>query len=182
MAYGEIIVSREDFIAVATRLFAAYVLFSILKTVPAAIQLMSGDNGMAFGGLYLAVIAMGVLLCGLLWLFPLTVARKLLPVMREARSEEAISAPVGLALGLTLIGAWLFATALVDASYWLTLILRTRQMTHLSGVPFEWTPEQIGSMVSTAIQLVLSAWLILGSSGVRRLIDRLRYGQHAGTA
>lgn len=63
MAHREIIVSREDFIAVATRLFAVYVHFSILKTVPAAIQLMSGDNGMAFGGLYMAVIAIGMLAC-----------------------------------------------------------------------------------------------------------------------
>jgi hypothetical protein len=172
-------VSREDFIAIGTRLFAIYVLFSIIKAVPAAMQLMSGNNGTALAGLYIAILAVGALFCGLLWFFPLSVARKLLPVMRESRSEETISAPVGLSLGLTLIGVWLFATALVDASYWLTLLIRSKQMTQLADVPVEWTHEQVGNMVSTAIQLFLSAWLILGSSGIRRLIYKFRYGQYA---
>ena len=165
--------NREDVIAVAVRLFAIYVLFDILKTIPGAGQLLSGQDGLAWAGLFIAILVIGGLFCAFLWFFPLSVARKLLPVMHEPRSEQVIGAPVALSLGLTLIGIWLLATALVDASYWLTVFVRSRQP---KDMPIEWTPQQIASMVATAIQLFLSAWLVIGNAGVQRLIYKIRYG------
>jgi len=97
-------VNREDVIAVAVRLFAIYVLFDILKTIPGAGQLLSGQDGLAWAGLFIAILVIGGLFCAFLWFFPLSVARKLLPVMHEPRSEQVIGAPVALSLGLTLIG------------------------------------------------------------------------------
>lgn len=165
--------SREDFIAVASRLFSIYVLFSIVRSAPGAAQMLSQDQGMTWVGLYLFVLIIGLLLCAFLWFFPLTVARKLLPVMREPRSEEAIRSPTALSLGLTLIGAWFFANALVDASYWLALFVRSRQT---SNIRVDWTPEQIASMIATAVELIISFWLLFGSTGITQLIYKLRHG------
>ena len=165
--------SREDIIAVAVRLFAIYMLFNILNTIPVATQLLSSQKG-SWTGIYIAILVGAGLICAFLWFFPLSIARKLLPVMREPRSEQALGAPVALSLGLTLIGVWLLATALVDASYWLTLIIRSKQM---NGVPVEWTPQQVASMVADFTRLFLSVWLIFGTAGIRRLIYKLRYGE-----
>lgn len=165
--------NREDFIAVASRLCSIYVLFSIIRGVPSAAQMLSEDQGMTWVGLYVFVLVVGLLLCTFLWFFPLTIARKLLPVMREPRPEEAIRSPTALSLGLTLIGAWFFANALVDASYWLTLFVRSKQT---SNIRVEWTPEQIASIIATAVELIISFCLLFGSTGITQLIYKLRYG------
>ena len=165
--------SREDIIAVAVRLFAVYMLFSILETIPGATQLLSGQDGATWASLYISILVGAGLICGFLWFFPLSIARKLLPVMREPRSEQALSAPVALSLGLTMIGVWFFATALIDASYWLTLLIRSKQM---HDVPVEWSHKQIASMVADFTRLFLSFWLLFGSAGIRRFIYKFRYG------
>jgi hypothetical protein len=170
-------VSREDFIAVASRLFSIYILFNIIRSAPSAAQMLWQDQGMTWVGLYVCVLIVGLLLCAFLRFFPLTVARKLLPVMREPRSEGPIGFPTALSLGLTLIGAWLFANALVDATYWLTLFVRSKQ---IGNIPVEWTPEQIASMIATLVELTISFWLLFGSSGIRQLIFKFRYGATQG--
>jgi hypothetical protein len=166
-------VNREDIIAVAVRLFAIYMLFNILETVPGATQLLSSQDGAIWTGLYVSILVCAALFFAFLWFFPLSVARKLLPVMRESRSEQTVGAPVALSLGLTLIGVWFLATGLVDASYWLTLIVRSKQ---LNNVPVEWTHKQIASMVADFTRLFLSVWLVFGTAGIRRLIYKFRYG------
>jgi hypothetical protein len=123
--------------------------------------------------IYVSILVGAALVCTFLWFFPLSVARKLLPVMREPRSEPAAGAPTALSLGLTLIGVWFLATGLVNASYWLTLIIRSRQM---HDVPVEWTHKQVASMVADLTRLFLAAWLVFGSAGLRRLIYKFRYG------
>lgn len=167
--------SREDYIAVAVRLLAIYVLFGILKSVPMAAQMISQQNGAMFAGLYVAILIAGAGTCVLLWKFPLTVARKLLPVMKEARSEEAVSGPVALSVGITLIGLWFLVSALIDASYWVAVALASRQVGD-GDMPLVWDSGQIASMVAVAFQILVSTWLIFGNAGIRRLIDRFRYG------
>ena len=132
---------------------------------------------MTWAALYGFVLILGLFVCSFLWFFPLTVARKLLPVMREPLAEKPIDSSIALSLGLTLIGVWLLAYALVDGVYWLTLVIRTQQ---IDMTYFEWSDEQIAGMVATIVELVISAWLILGSSGIRRLIYRFRYGEPQG--
>src|SRR6185312_5486649 len=109
-------------------------------------------GGNTWAGLYFAILDIGALFCAFLWFFPLSIARKLLPTMREPRSEHAIGEPVALSLGLTLIGICLLASALVDTTYWLTIIIRSRQ---IKDIPMEWTHQQVASMVATAAQLLL---------------------------
>jgi Na+/melibiose symporter-like transporter len=167
--------SREDYVAIATRLFAVYIGFELVMRIPTMMQAVAAAQDVAWAWLFARVLVLGLAICALLWIFQLTIARKLLPVMKESRSEQAIDASVGLSLGLTLIGAWLLAQGIVDAAYWLTLYTYTRQ--YVQGLPFEWTPDQIASVVATALQLVVGVGLILGSPAIRRLIHQFRYPQ-----
>lgn len=165
--------SREDFIAVGTRLFAVYLAFNVLWNAAGAAMFVFQD-GMSSWAIFLVLFWLVALaVCGLLWVFPLTVARKLLPVMREPRSETALDARVALSLGLTLIGVWVLANAIVDGLYWLALVVRTNQLDYLT---LDWNPDQVAGMVSTALELVIGAWLMLGNAGIGRLIHRFRYG------
>ena len=125
------------------------------------------------------VLAGSLAVCAALWFFPLTIARKLLPAMREPRSETAMSGSVALSVGLTLLGVWVLAYALPDALYWATLFLLSRQV-GAAYVP--WGYEQIASVVTTVAELALAAWLIFGSSGIKRLILRYRHGPLADVA
>jgi hypothetical protein len=104
--------SREDIVAVTVRLFAVYMVFAILETIPGAMALLSDQDGSAWVGPYVLVTLVMGLVCAFLWFFPLSIARRLLPSMTEARSEQVIGAPVALSLGVTLIGIWFLATSL----------------------------------------------------------------------
>lgn len=165
--------SREDVIAVAVRLFAIFLLVTIVRSFPSAMALIGQVELKPSLVLVGTVLAAGVALCAFLWFFPLTVARKLLPAMREPRSETAMNGPVALSVGLTLLGVWVLSHALPDAIYWLTLFLLSRQ---IDAGHIEWQHEQIANMIATAGQLALALWLIFGSSGIKRLILRFRHG------
>jgi hypothetical protein len=128
---------------------------------------------MGWSALYAAFLVGLLLFTAFLWFFPLTIARKLLPVMREPRSETALDTSTALSVGITLIGLWWLAIAVADASYWATLIIRVAQTDTIS---FEWTHEQIANMVTTVVELAIALTLVLGSNGIKRLISRYRYG------
>lgn len=168
--------SREDIVAVGIRVFAIFLLVTVARWVPGAVALMGQDPLLPSPSPVLIglVLASGIAISAYLWFFPLTIARKLMPAMREPRSEEAMSGSVALSVGLTLLGVWVLAYAVPDAIFWATFFW----MVHRSGDMYAaWTPEQIANVVSTGAQLVLAAWLILGSSGIKRMIFRLRYGR-----
>ncbi|MBC9071767.1 hypothetical protein IAI53_07285 [Thauera sp. CAU 1555] len=169
--------SREDFVAVAVRLFAIYLLIGILKHVPGAVQLFSQPQGIGWAIAYVVMLSIALLVCALLWRFPVTVARNFLPVMREPRSERSLDSSVAMSVGLTLIGVWVMAYGISDAIYWLTLFARSRQI----GVGvLEWQPDQIADMAATAVELALATWLIFGSTGIKRLIYRYRFEEPPG--
>jgi hypothetical protein len=162
--------SREDFIAVAARLFSVYI---VLTTIMTLASLMWSPSAEGAAGSYAIGATVVVGFAAYLWFFPLTIARKLLPVMREPRSEESLDASVALALGITLIGLWFLAQAVTKILYWAALAAVVAR--HHEDA-FEWTPQQYASMVSTAVEFVVALTLVLGSNGIRKLLYRLRYG------
>jgi len=166
-------VSREDFVAISARLFSIYLLFYLISRAPTAIHAVSQSDDFGLMAMSVLVFALLLILTALLWVFPLTVARKLLPVMREPRSEPALDSSVALSIGITLIGLWFLANAIIDSAYWLTLIIRASRT---DEIPFEWSHEQIANMVATGVELLVSLLFILGSSGIKHLIYRFRYG------
>lgn len=165
--------SREDFVAIASRLFSVYLFFGIVQMLPNIVQMATQNAGGAWLALYALVVVLALAVCAVFWFFPLTVARKLLPVMREPRSEQRLDASIAFSLGLTLLGVWFFANALADVVYWSTLFIASRR---ISEMGFVWTPDQVASMLTTAVELILALWLLFGSAGIKRLIYKFRYG------
>lgn len=168
--------SREDIVAIASRLFAVFLLVTILRSFPGAAALLAPQGeppSFAIWAVVAVVFSAGAAICAIVWFFPLTIARRLLPVMKEPRSEKGMSASIALAVGLTLLGVWMLASAVPDAIYWAVRYLLIRR---IEVENYLWGPDELASVVTTIAELALALWLVLGSSGVRRLIYRYRYG------
>ena len=165
--------SREDWIAIASRLFAVFLAVTVARYIPSAFALIGQEGPQPSFILIAAVITASFAICALLWFFPLTVARKLLPVMKEPRSESRMDESTTLSVGLTVLGFWVLAYAVPDILYWITLIYSIRSMDAMS---YMWTPEQTASVVTTVAEIAFGLWLVLGSSGIKRGLFRLRYG------
>lgn len=165
--------SREDVVAVGIRLFAIYLALSVLWEAVGAAPLVFQDGWSSTAGFFIMLWLLGLAISGVLWVFPLTVARKLLPVMSEPRSEPQVDASVAMSLGLVLIGLWVLAYGLVNAAYWLTLMVSIHRM---GGESYAWTPEQVAGITATVIELAVGVGLLFGAKGLKRLIYRFRYG------
>lgn len=174
--------SREDWVAIAARLLAIYLLVGMVRGVIELVQLMGSDGGMQFAAWQGATVFLQLLVASVLWFFPLTVARNLLPAMSEPRSESSISPSLALSLGLTLIGAWFVINALTDTAYWISFYLQLKASSAAEGfssVRLFQSPDRTASVITTGVELVVGLALILGASGLQRLIFRMRYGKDA---
>lgn len=164
--------AREDFIAVGVRLFAVVLAFKLVSTAVATAPFLLHDGMPHWAALYGAFVLLGMALCVFLWFFPLTVARSLLPVMSEPRSESRLDASVALSVGLTLIGVWLLSRALPNLLYWALLFGQQRGDPHM---PLQWSADQIARAAATAAEAFVGLALVFGSVGLKRLIERFRF-------
>jgi hypothetical protein len=164
--------SREDIVAIAVRLFAIFLGIYVLRTLFGVVQFtseMTFDAKAIVASLaVVGAMAGGVLL---LWFFPLSVARKLLPVMKEPRSESKVGVDTLFSLGLILMGLWLLANAIIDGLYWASLLLAMRAADMMS---LELTSEQQAAIFTTAVEAIVAVFLILGSTGIRNVVYRFR--------
>lgn len=161
--------SREDIVAIASRLFAVFLALGVVRHLGTLI--MTARTHDMFG-YWAAVLALPPLLAAaLLWRYPLAVARKLLPVMKAPAAPLDARSQTALELALTAIGVWLLAQGLVAASYWATFLLHPGEA--LRAHP-PLGPSQRADIVATLVELALGAWLVAGSRGLGRALRRLR--------
>jgi len=163
--------SREDILTVALRLFAIYLVIGALQLVG---QASATDINLPTSSLIAAIILsiiFPLLIAALLWLLPLHIAAILLPGANERPTALSTNTVPALEIGCILIGLWLLASSLSDTTYWIvTLIAALNNEWGLQVIPMQ----DLASMAATLVQLVLSAWLLLGYSGILRVIRRLR--------
>lgn len=175
--------SREDWIAIASRLFALYLAVTLLRSVPPAVAFLQqvGLEQAGWTDSYIptaVVLLSGAVLCVLLWVFPLTIGRRLLPVMKEPRSESRLCPSTTLSLGLTLVGIWMLATAIPDTVYWAAFVYAKQ---NIMGDHYPLEPDQLAAIWATAAEWTLALCLIFGSTGIRRLIEHWRFAGKKST-
>lgn len=164
--------SREDVIAVASRLFSVFLIVNTIRWVTGA--LFAADavpHTAAFVVLMTAACVASLAAAALLWYFPLTVAGKLLPVMKEPKPPVDPVSRTALELALTAIGFWVLATVLADLTYWIALLAYLLGAEGAVGLD----SHQKASIAALVVELALGFWLILGSRGLVELVQRLRY-------
>jgi hypothetical protein len=170
-------VNREDIVAVAARLFAIYLVVLALQFVVSSVSLNYQEAGTVSTLLVVAVTVTVAAIAAYLWLFPLTVARGLLPVMKDRDDSQPLTMSIAFGLGLALLGVWLFCRSLTDLVYFSALWAMTNAS---DGSIVNIGPGQYAALASAVVRFALSIFLMFGSSGIRRSFLRLRYGNSGG--
>ncbi len=167
--------SREDIVAVALRVFAIYLFVTVVQYAGTLAQPMPGFDGpLGRAAILVFLMAPPLLAATLLWFFPLTVARKLLPVMRE-RVEPIGGDRIALQeIAFSVVGLWLFASSVPSVFYWTGLLMALRTHAREFAADATPAPEHYAGMLSDGVQLVVGIALLLGSRGAVRLWLRLR--------
>lgn len=163
--------SREDYVAVAVRLFAVWLFLTILR---GGLSAAVAGGELAPWALLLPLPFIGV--AAALWFFPLTLAHKLLPAMREPKEPLGAPAREVEVVAFTVLGLWLLAQVISDASYWFILAWQMQRE------PYEdmaWSADNIASVATTVVELAIALGLLLGTRGLQRLLHRLRGRQTA---
>lgn len=164
--------SREDIVAIASRLFALFLLITAIRLGVTMISASGAFSSVWTLALFLTAIFLPIAaISALLWFFPLTVARKILPVMREPRPPVIPGSSTALELALTVIGFWVLSTAFTDAVYWSVFLVQV----YNSPIPVAVDPTQQASLAATLAELLIGIWCVFGSRGLTNLVTRVRY-------
>ena len=157
----------KQFVALGVRLFCIWL----------AVYLMTGMTGYwiavsrrphneSAGTILLAAIAIFALIIVLLWLFPLTVARKLLP---RSALDQSVALPPHEQIeraGFCLMGLWLLTRAVPG----LVFDAVVTHLYHFPGATMEMSPRDYAAIAEHLVELALAVWLLFGARGLRGLL------------
>ncbi len=167
----------EHIVALAIRLFAIvvaiYALTNGVSLVPHFYQ-----QGWQESSYLLAVIMAGLLLLAIyLWVFPLTVSRKLVEFKEPGKVDvTSASANQIQVVGFTILGFYLLFNVISDVVYYLSLVFISARNTELM---IKFTPEQKSAIFATAIEFLFVLFLLVRTEGVAYVLRLLRYGKDA---
>lgn len=165
----------HQILIVSIRLLAILWFLRVLAQLPTVIITMQemGDVASSF---WVSPL-LQFLVCTFLWLFPATVASKLLRSGREPIPASSVPFSDWRDLLFIAVGLFVLARAVPDAIYWIVLGVASEPL-----VP-DLTFEQKVSVFATMLELVIGVALTLGAKGVGNSIERLRRaGQQRGTS
>ena len=155
-------------LAVAVRLFAVWLALVVIREILGSYFFARREQEALLPIIaILGLVAAGLVL--ILWFFPRTIARGLLPSRSEAPAQP--TAPeTWLAIGVSLIGVWLTASAIPGLLRHLSLLyLYAPDAIDKSGL--------IGGFIFLFAQVAVGVLLMVGGNGIRRFIW---WARHAG--
>jgi hypothetical protein len=144
-------------VAVAVRLFAAWLAIYVLRTV-ISFALVRQSDVPGFG-VAVAFVVLTAVLVGVLWFFPGSIARKLLSP-ENAKAESGASPDLWLAMGCALLGLWMLTSTLPS------LVLDTYALVYIDVASDN--SELKRSVLYLLVQIAIALWLLLGAKGFRR--------------
>ena len=168
--------NREDLVAVASRLFAVYLVISGIHLTASSIALNYHQSGTVPATLVFVTAVVPLVVAVALWLFPLSIARNLLPAADDSEAGQPIGSSNAIEIGLTLMGVWLLAQSIPDAIYWAIYWSRTHGVGD-PGMPL--TASDIARMASAGIRFLIGIVLIVGAARLNRVLIKLRFGTAA---
>ena len=156
-------------LALGVRLFAIWCALAILREVVAFITSSRPQDDSHALVIVMGVSVLSAIFLLILWFFPKSIARGLLPDSTDAPTQT-LSYQMWFTLGTALLGLWFAASAI-------TPILRNLSVMYVFQ-PEVINPEDVRSLrvglLYYAVELVLGLWLLFGAAGIRKLIWRIR--------
>ena len=162
--------TNAQIVAVGVRLFCIWLAIYVLRDLAGFWTVGSAgylDVGPAIVGVLIAAAVIAAL-----WIFPLTIARKLLP---KAARDEPVAQPVDQVerAGFSLLGLWLLTQALPALFYYAVMVYEYAR----PDVRPELRAENVAGLLHTVAQLAIGLWLLFGARG---LLGLLRWARTAG--
>jgi hypothetical protein len=156
-------------LAVAIRLFAVWLAVVALRELVGGYIAGRERNDAYALTLVLIIGCVSVVFVVILWFFPKTIARGLLPSGGDVPAKPAMP-EVWFGIGTSLIGLWLVASAIpgVFRNLWVMYIFRS-ESGDTSGL--------ISGLIYLFAQIVVGIVLIVGADGIRRFVW---WARHAG--
>lgn len=164
--------SKIQVIAIIIRLFAIALFLMIISGVPQLYTVRffgSTDSVGMFFYVQLAVMIVGILISILIWKFPQTIAKKIIPKTDEL-SDTKWSEVNFASAGIIIVGIYFLYRALSDLSYWFIFMLYA--IGNNPAVKLE--PLNKISIYVTIIEFAISIYLVFGSRGITNLIVKFR--------
>lgn len=149
----------------------AWTFYTIGHLYELFVQLESDPFSALNGSLLFWFTAFQLLVCVALWLFPATIAAKLLPSLRAAPATAESPFIQWQTVGVICVGLWALTGAIPDAIYWVTLY----GMADANEIGLaDLRAQDRAGMIATAAQLGIGVWLLLGAKGFAAFLFRLR--------
>jgi hypothetical protein len=166
--------NKEEIVAIAVRLFAiALALYSFSNLPGMAIfydQMKMPEATYLFAGLTLSIFIIAILL----WTFPLTVARKILPKSSSNSKIGDWSYEGILTCGFIILGIYFLYHAISDSMYWLYI---WKYSESFEGNRIKLNTDQLAQIYATMAEFIFTMILIFGSKALSGFLVKLR---HAG--
>ena len=159
----------HQIVGLGVRLFAIWLLLSGIGNAIGLLSLRNHGAAVPIPPLLLALSTVA-LVCGILWAFPLAIAKGLLPKSSSQASDEPTFAD-WFSVGCSLIGVWALASAISTlASYLFVNYAGYRMFPNSFSVNPDW-PLHIAYSV---FQFLFGVWLLLGAKGLKKLLHWAR--------
>jgi hypothetical protein len=163
--------SPQQVLAVSVRLFALWLLLYGATHI-AGDYFYARTPGLQISPFIpIALVLILGFLCGLLWAFPLFVAKKILPISTEASTQTPLFEN-WFSVGCSLIGLFALSKAipaLVD--YYVINAAALKLYPHTFVVSPDW-PLHAGFNI---LQLIFGVWLFLGGKGLKKILMWARH-------
>ena len=148
----------HQIVAVALRLFAVWLGLQALTALPSFFAV----NGFHSPNLGWMTFTLGItaVVAFALWVFPRTIAGKLLPPS-DPQPQPSATPDVWLAMGCTLLGLWTLITTVPRLVY---------DSFALSSMSYYEDRSQLRQwVIYNLLRLAIAVWLLLGAKGVRKI-------------
>lgn len=154
-------------VALGIRLFCVWLAVYILRDVPGLWLLNAREfsNSGAAPAIVLVTVLFTAIIVAL-WIFPLTIARKLLP---RAAANQPAAIPTANQLestGFCLLGFWLLTRAIPDLIFEAFVFYQYTRPGSMLGL----RPEEYAALAEHLIEFALGIWALFGAKGLLGIV------------
>lgn len=166
--------TNAQLVALGVRLFCIWLAVYLLRHAPAlwALNTREMPDPGAAGAVIIVTIVLAAITVAL-WLFPLAVARKLLP---KATLDQPTPLPIDQvqSAAFCLLGLWLLTEAIPKMVYAAVMVYQSTR----PNAAVELQPHNYAGMAQMLIEFGIGLWLLCGAKG---LLGIIRWARTAGT-
>jgi len=162
--------------AIGLRVFAIVLWLFALRQFVSVMRYLGNNANEALAPpvfYFVATVAVPIAVGVIIWLFPLTVARSILPGSPDSSLDSLSRSDLYLA-AISMLGLFVLSQAVPDLVFWLTHFLIESNMKSQGIAPVSGV-ETTASFYATLVELGIGAWLLFGSGAIYRFIKKVRH-------